>query len=500
MADAAGHKCATAPGVVFPSRAELKEHYGSDWHRYNLKRKVARLPPVRYEEFSSRRDSALAQASAIKSKKQNHLKDKSGKGKGKGGTAGATAAGATAAGAADAAATSSSPAAAAAAAAAAGGAGADETKEGGDAAPAAAATTTTTAAAAAAQDEAVTLRTIFAGMTSGLSQDDLEGDKVDWAALQARYEEEQAKFDPRGCIFDAHVSETVEENLKHMHRKYGFFVPDMEYVCDIEGLIKFVAAKVKLGCVCLQCGKSFKTGHATQKHMIDTFHCKLKYDVDDDLDELGDYYDFSASYAGMDEAAIKAAVGEAAEEEGWETCSDDDDEEEEGGEGEGEGEVGEEVAEGGGGAGAKKTTAAAAMAPDARRLALTKAFKAGRRIHKDADTEELVLLDGRRVGHREYRRYFKQRYRPDEFNEARLAETKELTKRMEIMYKDLGVDTSSALVKQKATMHPRDMSKKWKKQMWRDQMRRDRKHLDHGMRNFWMNPNPLKPNDSGYVT
>ena len=35
--------CQTAPNVVFESVEELKAHYKSDWHRYNLKRK-ARKP------------------------------------------------------------------------------------------------------------------------------------------------------------------------------------------------------------------------------------------------------------------------------------------------------------------------------------------------------------------------------------------------------------------------------------------------------------------------
>lgn len=35
--------------------AELqKEHYKTDWHRYNLKRKVADLPPVTAENFHLR--------------------------------------------------------------------------------------------------------------------------------------------------------------------------------------------------------------------------------------------------------------------------------------------------------------------------------------------------------------------------------------------------------------------------------------------------------------
>ena len=35
--------------------AELqKAHYKTDWHRYNLKRKVADLPPVTAENFQQR--------------------------------------------------------------------------------------------------------------------------------------------------------------------------------------------------------------------------------------------------------------------------------------------------------------------------------------------------------------------------------------------------------------------------------------------------------------
>ena len=53
--------CYTAPGVVFASEEEMKEHYRSDWHRYNLKRKVAGLAPlplVVYEERAAREAAA----------------------------------------------------------------------------------------------------------------------------------------------------------------------------------------------------------------------------------------------------------------------------------------------------------------------------------------------------------------------------------------------------------------------------------------------------------
>lgn len=38
--------------VIFDDAEAQRTHYKSDWHRYNLKRKVAELPPVTNGEFN----------------------------------------------------------------------------------------------------------------------------------------------------------------------------------------------------------------------------------------------------------------------------------------------------------------------------------------------------------------------------------------------------------------------------------------------------------------
>lgn len=40
--------------VLFKTPELQREHYKLDWHRYNLKRKVANIPPVTLEEFEVR--------------------------------------------------------------------------------------------------------------------------------------------------------------------------------------------------------------------------------------------------------------------------------------------------------------------------------------------------------------------------------------------------------------------------------------------------------------
>jgi pre-60S factor REI1 len=55
-----GVYCSTA-GTFFHDKESLAEHYRSDFHRYNLKRKVAGLPPVTKEWFEARRAQLLLQ-------------------------------------------------------------------------------------------------------------------------------------------------------------------------------------------------------------------------------------------------------------------------------------------------------------------------------------------------------------------------------------------------------------------------------------------------------
>ncbi len=47
------HTCSTC-SVVFKDTELQREHYKTDWHRYNLKRKVAEMPPVTLEIFEEK--------------------------------------------------------------------------------------------------------------------------------------------------------------------------------------------------------------------------------------------------------------------------------------------------------------------------------------------------------------------------------------------------------------------------------------------------------------
>lgn len=100
------------------------------------------------------------------------------------------------------------------------------------------------------------------------------------------------------CLFCSHHSRSLLKNVAHMTKVHSFFIPDIEYLQDLQGLISYLGEKVGVGKICLWCnerGKSFYTTESVQAHMVDKSHCRLFTDGDAAL-EFADFYDFRSSY------------------------------------------------------------------------------------------------------------------------------------------------------------------------------------------------------------
>ncbi|KAF5389474.1 hypothetical protein D9757_004295 [Collybiopsis confluens] len=132
------------------------------------------------------------------------------------------------------------------------------------------------------------------------------------------------------CLFCSSELFDLQANLLHMASAHSFFIPDADYLVDVEGLIGYLGEKIAVGNVCIFCngkGREFRTLDAVRKHMTDKSHCKVAYDSQDDRLEISDYYDFTTSYPDAERQKLRKAkeVEEDGEEDGeeWEVSEDD---------------------------------------------------------------------------------------------------------------------------------------------------------------------------------
>ncbi|KAA1475192.1 hypothetical protein DENSPDRAFT_883373 [Dentipellis sp. KUC8613] len=370
--------------IAFLTAEEQRDHYRSDHHRYNMKRRVASLPPVSAAIFNQkvlerRQETAVmlspkgstcevckksyttdnAYRSHMNSKKhrENELK----------------------------------------AAAHPIQVGTEEAEA--EAEPEAEASTSTDARKPA---EPVIEPPTSAGVGLSVSEDATEEEVI--LTLDQKIAAARSRLSPAHCLFCATESGSLDANLTHMSTEHSFFIPDAEYLVDITGLITYLGEKIAVGNVCIYCngrGREFRTLDAVRKHMLDKSHCKIAYDEEKDRLEISDFYDFSASYPDAEERAKRKAeraarrkereAAEAAE--GWEDAEDVED-----------GAV-DEVIDQDASSPEESESEAEAGSDDSDDDSLL-----DEQITFGDSHLELVLPSGARIGHRSMRRYYAQSF------------------------------------------------------------------------------------------
>ena len=98
------------------------------------------------------------------------------------------------------------------------------------------------------------------------------------------------------CLFCGVVADSLEACLGHMADEHGFYVPDLDYCVDLAGLVRYLADKISVWTRCLWCpdtARSFYTTEAARQHMREVGHCKMAFELDD-MPEYARFYDWSA--------------------------------------------------------------------------------------------------------------------------------------------------------------------------------------------------------------
>ena len=129
---------------------------------------------------------------------------------------------------------------------------------------------------------------------------DVEDDKdseTTASSVTARDTDAPAEVSVKRCLFCNFESSSVELNTAHMERIHGMFIPERNYLVNIEGLIGALFEKIHHFHECLYCGKLKPTIFGLQTHMRDKGHCKIPFDTEDEQLEIGEFYDFTSTYS-----------------------------------------------------------------------------------------------------------------------------------------------------------------------------------------------------------
>lgn len=103
------------------------------------------------------------------------------------------------------------------------------------------------------------------------------------------------------CLFCNSICETLDDNITHMAKQHGMFIPEKEFLVDLEGLLSYLHEKIHDDHQCLYCGQLKHTATGIQTHMRDRGHCMIPYSTEDEMLEIGEFYDFRSTYSDDEE-------------------------------------------------------------------------------------------------------------------------------------------------------------------------------------------------------
>lgn len=213
----------------------------------------------------------------------------------------------------------------------------------------------------------------------------------------------RSRISPLQCLFcSVPTFKSIDENVSHMASAHSFFIPDLEYLTNLSGLLSFLGERIAVDNTCISClkrSREFRSLDAVRKHMIDKGHCRIAYGTESEKLAVSDFYDFSSSYPTLPgekkgsskKRRVKVVVPdmELVEDDGWEDVGDDVEDD-------GVNEVVEEsVTEPEGSEDEDDESDDEAGGPQ---------------ITYGDTVYELVLPSGARIGHRSLQRYYKQSF------------------------------------------------------------------------------------------
>ena len=97
------------------------------------------------------------------------------------------------------------------------------------------------------------------------------------------------------CLFCSQTFSSLSDSTSHMHRQHGFFIPFPKQLASLDGLLTYLGEKVGIGHCCVYCSARYGSTSAVRQHMAEKSHCKLRLDTEEDEEEYSDYYDFNVS-------------------------------------------------------------------------------------------------------------------------------------------------------------------------------------------------------------
>ncbi|KAH3669171.1 hypothetical protein WICMUC_005010 [Wickerhamomyces mucosus] len=106
---------------------------------------------------------------------------------------------------------------------------------------------------------------------------------------------EQEPLQPiTSCIYCGLPHKEIEENVQHMWKSHGLFIPERSYLIDLKGLLEYLISIIVIDNECLSCNFRGRNLESIRAHIKSKGHSRLPFETKEEKLLFAKFYDFSS--------------------------------------------------------------------------------------------------------------------------------------------------------------------------------------------------------------
>lgn len=110
------------------------------------------------------------------------------------------------------------------------------------------------------------------------------------------------------CFCCGKKNEEIENNIKHMSNYHGLYIPERSFLVDLPGLLNYVSEVISYDYECLTCGFQGKNLESIRQHMRSKGHFRIPYETKEEREVIAEFYNFNVECAGTKSKSTKSVA------------------------------------------------------------------------------------------------------------------------------------------------------------------------------------------------
>lgn len=97
------------------------------------------------------------------------------------------------------------------------------------------------------------------------------------------------------CVYCGVNNHDIESNVRHSFSKHGLYIPERLFLVDLESLLTYLGEMIVVEKICMVCGFQGKNLESIRQHVNSKGHCRIPYETKEERLLLAHLYDFTLS-------------------------------------------------------------------------------------------------------------------------------------------------------------------------------------------------------------